>query len=546
VIARIVRAWPAWVLLVALTVRLWGIGWQLPAALYFDEMKYVERAGAAVHGQPPDDADFRNPTLFRHFLELEYGLAGLGNPGTDPREAAISQLALARITSAILGALACLLTGLATAILGARRPSDAWVGLSAGLILALAPLHVHLSHYAVNDASASFLLAATLYCGARTLVAPTGRDFFLAGVLAALAAATKYSFGVGVVMPLVASVGAGGSVGARFQPARRGVRAGLWAGLTLAGFVVGLVVGMPEVVVSPGFVLAGIAEQTRLGTIRWNGQSADPIWQLYAETLVRGLGWPAMAMAFAGMVALWRRDRLALTAVLSVPAAYLGIMLQQALFFARFALPLLPPLAVLAGLGVGALTEALGQRVGTRRAPALGAAMLAVVLLPAAWTTLQIDRLATTTDTRILAQRWLDEHAEGSRAVTEVYGQPITWTGGAGSRGYRLQRTAALVEATTIRRLACDGVRYFVVASLTSERETTRRALAPEDSGYDLLTRAGEIVAAFDPFWPGMTAPAHPDDTGIPFWHVEAYARPGPSVTIYELPEGAVPCGSGR
>ena len=60
--------------------------------------------------------------------------------------------------------------------------------------------------------------------------------------------------------------------------------------LVLAGCVVGLVVGMPAVLTSPGLVLAGIAEQARLGTMRWNGQSTDPIWQLYGEALVRGVG----------------------------------------------------------------------------------------------------------------------------------------------------------------------------------------------------------------------------------------------------------------
>ena len=39
-----------------------------------------------------------------------------------------------------------------------------------------------------------------------------------------------------------------------------------------------------------------------------------------------------------------------------------------------------------------------------------------------------------------------------------------------------------------------------------------------------------------------MSAPAHPDNTGIPFWYQEAYARPGPKITVYELPEGAVDC----
>src|SRR5205085_997225 len=161
--------------------------------------KYVDRAGATVRGQPPDAADFRNPTLFRHVLEIEYRLANLVRPAADVREMAVFQLSLARITSAILGALACLLTALATA----RLPivSGGWSGLATGLILALAPLEVHLSHYAVNDAPASFVMAACLLFGARALVAPSGLDLLLAGLLAGLAAATKYNFGIVLVLP---------------------------------------------------------------------------------------------------------------------------------------------------------------------------------------------------------------------------------------------------------------------------------------------------------------------------------------------------------
>lgn len=181
------RGWPGLVLAVALAVRLWGIDWQLPAALDFDELDYVERAGGAVRGDPPDPIDFRNPTLFWHGLEDEYRLAAFVHPIPDVREAAVFQLALARVTSAVLGAAACLLTGLTAARLAtavrssvgahklvggpdARRASVA--GLAAGLVLALSPLAVQLSHYAVNDTAASFVMAACLFVGARTLTVP--------------------------------------------------------------------------------------------------------------------------------------------------------------------------------------------------------------------------------------------------------------------------------------------------------------------------------------------------------------------------------------
>jgi hypothetical protein len=52
-------------------------------------------------------------------------------------------------------------------------------------------------------------------------------------------------------------------------------------------------------------------------------------------------------------------------------------------------------------------------------------------------------------------------------------------------------------------------------------------------------------VAAFDPFLPGMTPPAHPDNTGIPFWYLDQFARPGPKIIIYELSNEKFGCPPG-
>jgi len=310
------------------------------------------------------------------------------------------------------------------------------------------------------------------------------------------------------------------------------------------GFVVGAVLGAPEIVLSPSAVVAGLMEQARLGGTRWNGQSEAPVWQLYGQTLVQGFGWPALVAAGFGALALARRDRLALAAQLAVPAACLAIMLHQELFFARFALPLLPSLAMLAGVGVAVLARlgVRGSRERSIRVAALAVVILGVVLLPGIVMTVRHNQLATTTDTRVLARRWLQQRGDGARVVTELYGLPILWAGSIAPRGYRLQRVPTLVEASTVERLACEGTRYFLVSSLTSEREVARRAPRARETGYDLLARTARVAATFDPFKPGISAPAHPDNTGIPFWFLDAYARPGPKVTLYELPEGAFTC----
>ena len=263
-------------------------------------------------------------------------MASLAQRGATHQQAAVFELWLARLTSAVLGALACLLTALAAsgpvqpraaeqrcsrdaardAAGRARGRPDPGAGAAARPPLALRRqrrdgLAVPGRDAAVRHPRAGLRLR---------------RDLVLAGVVAGLAFSTKYSFAVGLVLPLAA--GAAGAGRADLTPAPRSPR-GEGGGhrlpspaqrergsrlsgarpvlLVLAGFVLGAVLGAPELVLRPDAVVAGIVEQARLGGIRWNGQSDAPVWQLYAETLVQGLGWPALLAAAIGAAALGRR-----------------------------------------------------------------------------------------------------------------------------------------------------------------------------------------------------------------------------------------------
>ena len=107
-------------------MRLWGIGWQLPAALYFDEMKYVTGRAVRRTMPAPTVTDLRNPTLFHHLLQVEYAVAVARPAERDrPAESAVFELWLARVTSAVLGAVACVLTALAAARAGSGRRAPA-------------------------------------------------------------------------------------------------------------------------------------------------------------------------------------------------------------------------------------------------------------------------------------------------------------------------------------------------------------------------------------------------------------------------------------
>src|SRR5512135_1161352 len=105
-----------------------------------------------------------------------------------------------RFLSALWGALTVLLL----ALLG-RRWYGEKAGLLAGLLLALAVLHVQTSHFAATDVALTFLVLLALACASRLANRGRPRDAVLAGAVTRLALATKAS-AAPLLLPLAVAV----------------------------------------------------------------------------------------------------------------------------------------------------------------------------------------------------------------------------------------------------------------------------------------------------------------------------------------------------
>ncbi|MFN0074398.1 MAG: ArnT family glycosyltransferase [Chloroflexota bacterium] len=509
---------PAWlgvVFALALAVRLWGITWQLPAVLYYDELKYVQWASDKADGRRLGAPDYRNPSLVRHLFALEFRLAELLYPLANQRARASFRMKIARVTTAILGAATVVLAALTSRVL-----FGAGGAIITGLLMALSPLHVHLAHLAVNDVPASFFLAASLCAGVVTLRKPMVMMSALAAFLAGLATAAKYNYGVVLLVPFVGLL-AHGAAG-RFSVPRVFVDT---AAVMLVMFAVGACVGMPELVTDFTGVTEGLAQQARIGLVASDDQEPTPVPLLYAETLVRGLGPLGALAAIAGSVALARSRPGTGLAIMSCPLIYLAVMLRGDLFAARFALPLVLVGAVLAG-GTWRLAHQW-------KPIPLGLAALAL-LAPLVRDVVQHNRLATITDTRVLAEQWLRAEPAGTRVAAQAYALPPDWPGFLPIDRVRLTRFQSLLSPDAERRLECDGTQYVLLASFNYERQL-RNPAAPVETGYSRLAQRAEHVLRFSPFATGVTAPQHPDDTAIPFWYMHAYERPGPMIDVYRV-----------
>jgi 4-amino-4-deoxy-L-arabinose transferase-like glycosyltransferase len=396
------RLAPLLLFLFAAALRLWGITWALPTrdrafSFHPDESVVVGYSLTlnpfALKLDPAGFYNYGSLGLLLNSLFIQIGrLTGL-DPAPDGGPIPLpfytgGDLLTSRLVTVFLGAGACLFVYAA-----GRRLYGAAAGGAAGLLLAVAPLAVQHGHFATVDVPATFFIAGSLFFAARYLTGDTerARDLLWAGVWAGLAAAVKYN----ALLVVLAAFAAW------FLRRPRGPVKGL--GLAALGAAAGFVVGCPGVFLNPKALIGGVL--TEAGHVReGHGDvfAATPPGVIYhaAFNLRWGLGLPLLLLTlFAVSLALYRRRPADLLLLAFALPYYLGVGLAE-VKFARYMLPIFPPLLLLAG---AALTGWRPRSPAARALPVLGALAGAYALL----FSLALDRVMTLPDTRDEAGAYL-------------------------------------------------------------------------------------------------------------------------------------------
>lgn len=328
----------AGILLLGLLLRAPGLTWGLP-----DERKlfpyHPDEPTLVELGSRIAETGDLNPRFFNYGSLPAYLsallLAATGLSAAPPGDCG-PYLAL-RLLSLAFGLGTIVLAGvLAGRLLGKR---EQWV--AAGLV-AVTPIHVIGSSYATVDSLATFLLAAAVLLGVRVLDRQRLADYALGGVLAGMAASTKY---VGITAALVPFLCAAWRE-RRWLPAKSS-----WAGLGIA-----VVCALAAFALTTPYALLDGPSFWRDFAFefqhkREGGTTVPPgvsgFAYLFGTALPAGLTWPlVVAMAVGLTLALRRRDR-------SVPLALWLVWMLLVTgsgreVFVRYAVPLVPYIAVLA------------------------------------------------------------------------------------------------------------------------------------------------------------------------------------------------------
>lgn len=539
------------ILLVALAVRLYGLGFGLPYTIHPDEPNIVDRAVITIKTGDWNPHWFIYPSGYHYLqtgvlsLHLLWGIArGLyRSPADLPDSSHVITSApaahlWARGTTALLGMVAVLLVYLVGRRCFSRRPESpgaAAAGLAGALLLALSPLHVEHSHYVTADVPTATLAVLVLLLSlqivqdhADGLPLPPGVPL-LAGLATGVAGGFKYN-GIVVLLPLLLAL-ALRSI--RLDAPERGLLSALRPLfsrdllLALLGVALGYTLACPFTFADLPTFLDDLGYETHI--YRFGGEAGIvrtyevagrllPPWQAYAHALFQENAPAALAYLGGTVLALIRRRREDLL-LLAFTWGYYLFLSSYGSIFVRNVLLALPGLAVLGGIFLTQAASWLVEAIGTAsrqwrfhsaglRPVVLALVLVAMSIQPGRRVLAEDAHLATPTSQR-QARRWLNDRARpGDKVAAELHPRLFI----------RVPYTVIPVDYLSNYPLSVfvnRGIDYVVANSERYGPEFAEQDTLPEH--YAGLLRQMEPVADFA----GHTA-----------------GQPGPRLTIYRVPQG--------
>lgn len=534
------------IVLLAAALRVFPVWFGLPYPYARpDEAQAISGAVGVLAGDP-NPHFFHWPSLTFYVFALALGAVSVvrdlfGAQEVLPRDAAV-------IAARTVVAAAGTLTTIPLFRL-ARRIAGEGAALMASAFLAVAPLHVRDSHFAMTDVLMTLFLTISLasliaaFDRARTRVG-TGvaspvdrgfpgqvrakRRFAAAGFVGGLAASTKYNAAAVVVAMAAAQL----LLLKEQWPSCRW-RAAMPSAVFMAALIGGFVAGTPFAVLDArAFAADFVYDLTHL-----SGGHAVPVgrgWTAHAlYSLPYGCGLLVLAAGAAGLVIAARRYPQHTFIVGAFAGAYYAIIGSGNTAFFRYVLPLVPIVCLFAALGVHAASVWLSDRAPSARPVsklAIGTLLALLVASSSAWTSLRLDALLARTDSRVIAARWLAPQLRPEHSLYDA-GSDYTRLDLREERYHEWFFNPATRSFGHPAGLTPDWIVIgdSPLSHYASAHEGVRQLAA---SRYDLAfsvhgTKSESIGAVYD----------RQDAFFVPFSGFDDVERPGPTIRIYRKRE---------
>lgn len=406
------------ILTVAAWLRFWGIDFGLPMAESRpDELNIAFQAMKFGRGDL-NPHSFNYPTFFKYIVFGLYGAYyGIGRAlhWFSGQEEFLRSFFSGAVTFRLLMRAWSAAMGTACVAMLLWAPGRKW----SAALLAVAMLHVRDSHFGVTDPTLTTLCVASVLASMALRVEGTPSVATFAGLLGGLAASTKYN-GALTAVPLVLAAWA--SPGDTVVLATRG----------LAGMALAFVAGSPYVLFDFAtfkkdflFEMKHLAEGHRV--------DVGPAWLAHARgTLPNGVGVPMLLAGVGGLVAALWRDWKGGLVLLSFPLAWYVAMGRGETAFYRYMLPMVPFLAIGAGLLVDSIPRPMDDAPAWRRH--LKWPVFLLCALPTAWSSVAVVSRMAAGDTRDAMGAWIEANVPTDATIVH---------GGTYSGAPMLQRNVA-------------------------------------------------------------------------------------------------------
>ena len=530
--------------IIALLIRLWGIGFGLPQEYHIDEHFYYPYAWIMGQGQLalPDQA--HGPSLYLGLLLLGQKsmqlmfFPGMSNTdfgalrATNPWPFLLS----ARLISALAGALT-----IPIVYLLARRFRDQIFGIVAAAIMTGLFFHVRDSHFGVPDSFTTLFAAATGWLALRAYQTRRMRDVVWAGMAAGLAAGAKYTTVVVVVTVLMTAL-----LIKNTWPRRLTLLI-----IAALGVLLGFIIGYPNLLINPPIFIKDISflfVRVGEGFEGWR-IVPDNSAVFYLDTLVWSIGVAAIILAVVGVCAAIVRRHAEGLILIVFPIAYFIIMSMSQGHFGRYLLPILPFLVVLmVDAGWHMIPNLIRGAVrhsprASRLAQPIGLVLILAVFLPNLANSLRADWIMSQADTRTIAKQWIESNIPaGARIAVEwPYHTPPLSNGYTvppnSQREYWLDLVYGFGLADrSIEQYQSDGTQFIIATSTIRDipvedpQQEARRQqfylqlpiIFHEIKRFSPRCDGGEPAFIFDQLY----GPA------IDLWNL---CYPGPQITIYQV-----------
>jgi hypothetical protein len=588
----------------ALGLRLWGVQQGLPYAYNTDEADHFVPRAVAMFGHSLNPHYFANPPGFTYVLHYLFAIAYGGADGVrhafavDPT----GVYTLSRVAAAVLGVLALWLLYATGARLFNRAVGLLAAAIEAVAFLPVFYAHLALNDVpTLAPLTLSLLGSAGVLTKGRKrdyLLAGVGLGLACATKYTAGIAAVPFAAAL-VVRVLARGEGTEPESELDKAPRRDGapdgdvardrdgapnrskllLRAALGAALMLLAAAVAFFVANPYSLLDYKSFHAELVHQSTLSAEAQGklGAPRDGGFAYYLWSLTWGLGWVPTLAALGGAVAIWWRRAALGWLLVPGPLLFLLFMGLQGRYFGRWLMPILPLLCLLAAFFVLRLAGWLAQLL--RRAPrgrlALAAAALLVALTLAQGLVFSVHSGVTLAraDTRNVTRSWLlanvPEHAKivvepvspdgwarlypGSLPPAD---NPYRWskypsllarispTGALLRHGFRvvgIENYVRTLSPALIGYYEQHGYCTVLSGSTQSGRVFADPRAAPlAVAYYRALERQGEVIFRASPYGRGEGPVAFGFDWSFDYYPL-AYARPGPSITVYRLHGGGCP-----